>query len=193
MKKYIIKVGILLMFFFLASCYSTSQIAKKIPTNPTSYIYSSNISQVNKAVVKSYYKLQYRGGKIDKAIDTIIISSKAKEIFRNNNNKNDFYFSGGFFPESKVYFNCNDFPLPYYSDFHIHIIEIDSNQIKIDIYTYNSKIVVGTKLLPSPPHFVRQEKTKDVSPTTIEEYNILLSIGEELGIKEEMPKLITPK
>lgn len=167
-------------------CYSISQTAKQVPDYPTSYVFESNILKVKNAVEKAYYEVGYRGGKIDFAGDSVILSIRAKKIFSNDINKNDYYFSGGFFPESKVYINKKKL-LPYYADFHIHLSEIDRSRTKVEIQTFNSKVEIGTELLPSLPHLVRQAKTKAVSPTTIEEYMILLNIGKVLGV--EMPQM----
>ncbi|PGH39809.1 MAG: hypothetical protein CRN43_06800 [Candidatus Nephrothrix sp. EaCA] len=181
------KFNFFLITIFSVSCYSTSQLVKHMPNYPTSYVFEGNILKVKNAIKKAYYQAGYRGGYFDFADDRIILSTQAEKIFSSGSNKNDYYFSRGLFPESKVYFSKKNKPFPYYADFHIHISEIDSGRTKVEIYTFNSKIEIGSEFFPSLPHLVRLAKTKAVPPTTIEEYTILLKIGEVLGI--EMPPM----
>lgn len=68
---------------------------------------------------------------------------------------------------------------------------MDENKTEVSLYTLKPTIDVHVRsLIQHSPGFFN---TYNVEPSTIEEYKILLAIGEALGIKEEMPPLILPK
>jgi hypothetical protein len=104
--------------------------------------------------------------------------------------ENDAYLSGGgtCIGESKTYFK-DDQPLIYFADFHIHLTALDERKTRVEIFTYGSYVVTGLDESWSPhgPSLISAE----VDPTTIEQYQILLDIGRQLGAKE-MPPLLTP-
>jgi len=114
----------------------------------------------------------------------------AKNLLTSPGNENDAYLYGGTSPvgESQVYFKSGQ-PLIYYADFHIHLTAISSNKTRLEIITYGSRVIAGLdqSLSPHGPSLIFVE----VPPTTIEQYRILLGIGEELGAKE-MPLLVAP-
>lgn len=188
MKK---QINTVFMFsLLLITCSAFSQIEKKsFPDNPTSYVFRKNIISVKGTIKEAYFQMGYKGGKIDSAGDAVVLSKYAETIFSNDSNRNDYYFSGGFFSESKTYFRSDRKPLVYFADFHLHLTQVAENQTKVTIYTINPRVQVGKKLFPSLPHFVRQIKTKKVLRTTIEEYQILLAIGQQLGLGSDMPLL----
>ena len=104
--------------------------------------------------------------------------------------ENDAYLSGGgtCVGESKTYFK-DDQPLIYFADFHIHLTALDERKTRVEIFAYGSYVVTGLDESWSPhgPSLISAE----VDPTTIEQYQILLDIGRQLGAKE-MPPLLTP-
>jgi hypothetical protein len=104
--------------------------------------------------------------------------------------ENDAYLYGGgtCVGESQTYFKEGQ-PLIYYADFHIHLTAMDERKTRIEIFTYESCVVAGLDESWSPhgPSLIFVQ----VDPTTVEQYQILLGIGEQLGTKN-MPQLITP-
>jgi hypothetical protein len=90
--------------------------------------------------------------------------------------------------ESQVYFKDGQ-PLIYYADFHIHLTPLDSKKTRVEIFTYGSSVVTGVDESWSPhgPAFI----FVNVDPTTIEQYQILLGIGQQLRMTN-MPPLVTP-
>jgi hypothetical protein len=92
--------------------------------------------------------------------------------------------------ESQVYFEGAT-PLIYYADFHIHVIPVASGKTRVEITAYDSRVAAGVDrrfswVSSGPGLFVVA-----VAPTTVEEYQILLGIGEKLGTKN-MPPLVLP-
>jgi len=114
----------------------------------------------------------------------------ARGLLNKQGNEDDAYVYGDIsaFGESPVYFK-NGQPLIYYADFHIHLSMIEAGKIRVEITVYRSRVVTGldTSWSPHGPSlsFVQ------VPPTTIEQYQLLLAIGTELGAKN-MPKLQVP-
>ena len=115
-------------------------------------------------------------------------SAFAGHIFTNAANRNDAYLfgMGNAVGLSPVYIKSGK-DLPYYADFHIHLEEKGTNQTSVQIFTYNSEVMVGTESLP----FATAGVFVDVPPSSIEEYRLLLDIGRELGVTN-MPGLILP-
>jgi hypothetical protein len=77
--------------------------------------------------------------------------------------------------------------LAFFADFQIRLTSISNSKTRVDIVTHDSFVEAGTELHP----FARAGIFVDVPPTTIEEYQILLDVGKQLGA-QDMPKLITP-
>jgi hypothetical protein len=116
----------------------------------------------------------------------------AEAVLGRPGNENDAYFNGTESPvdESPVYF-ADGHRLIYYADFHIHVAAVGAKRTRVEVFTRGSSVVVGAErgwTVHGPnTSFIMA----DVKPTTVEEYQILLRIGQQLGEKD-MPPLITP-
>jgi len=106
-------------------------------------------------------------------------------------NENDAYFYGTESPigYSEIYFKDGQ-PLIYFADFHIHLSAVKSQKVRIDIFTYGSSVNTGMHAAWSPAHGTKYVYVQ-IPPTTVEEYQILLRIGEQLGVKD-MPPIVKP-
>lgn len=87
---------------------------------------------------------------------------------------------------------------PYYKAiFHLVIDSIDNTHTRVKIETISPVIFVGKQLQMGghtlPPDFYWESVAVPVEPSTLEEYEILLKIGELTGIKNEMPPLVLPE
>jgi len=87
---------------------------------------------------------------------------------------------------------------PYYrAIFHLVIDSIDNNHTRVKIETISPVIFVGKQLQMGGhtifPEFYWHSVAVPVEPSTLEEYEILMKIGELTGIKKEMPPLILPE
>ena len=107
-------------------------------------------------------------------------------------NENDFYLFNGGSPvdESPVYFKDGQ-PLIYFADFHIHISAISAAQTRVEIFTHDPLLNTGMSGGFSPARGSTFLYVA-VDPTTIEEYQILLRIGKQMGLTN-MPPLVLPK
>ena len=111
-------------------------------------------------------------------------------VFENPKNIHDLYIdSYDPISISNIYYRFFK-PLEYSAGFHLHFEAVDTTSTKVSIYTYDSSVLYWGMPLPSGDHaFVKE---KDVAPTTIEEYEILMRIGNLVGVKD-MPPLKLPK
>ncbi len=185
--------------------------------NPTSYEFEANISETKAAIQRAYDDWHYEtsknygertwrgeGDAVSRRVYSRALQlighellvwregdALANGLLSKPGNENDAYLSGQEAPfcESEVYFKDGQ-PLIYYADFQIHLAGVGPKRTRVEILTYGSKVAVGVDKRFSPVHgpgfFLL-----DVAPTTVEEYQILLKIGEQLGAKE-MPKLVAP-
>ncbi|MFM7854985.1 MAG: hypothetical protein ACKO96_24435, partial [Flammeovirgaceae bacterium] len=153
-----------------------------------------SLEAVDQAIKNAFGKMPgYRYMKLKVFNENDLKSYLANNKLTEKPRQDDFYLTySGSIGKSEIYFDKKNKPLDYYAEFVIHLIPTDSQNVRVKIITVNSKVAVGRKLLPSFPHFVRMIKTKDVEPSTIEEYEILLKIGEALGVSESMPKIERP-
>jgi hypothetical protein len=121
-----------------------------------------------------------------------MILEEVSNMFSQKGNSLDFCLESiNYIGKSKIYFAKGRGFLDYQAWFYLHLESIDNKHTKVRISTFKPEVVVGRKVLPGPPHFVRRDKTLTVEPSTIEEYEILLEIGNLVGEKK-MPPLILP-
>lgn len=116
----------------------------------------------------------------------------AKDLLTRPGNENDAYFYGTDSPvgESQVYFKDGQ-PLIYYADFHIHLTAVGPKRTRVEIFTCDSSVAAGAEKSLTVHRYGNSLITANVDPTTVEEYQILLRLGEQLGAKD-MPPLIIP-
>lgn len=185
--------------------------------NPTNYKFDATISGITNAIRKAFDKWQEEqtkkyqrkewegvGDATTKHFLTLALQSSglvslffkgdadalSKNLLTKAGNENDAYLFGSTssLGESQVYFKGGH-PLIYYADFHIHLTAISPQKTRVEIFTYGSRVVTGVDKRYSPhgPSLIFVE----VPPTTIEQYQILLRIGQQLGITN-MPPLVVP-
>ena len=160
-------------------CYSQKELTA---LNPTSYIFEANIEQVRKSII---------AGLGDYKMKCLALYSKEdyeNDVF-NTNIRYDALLNSFCSFESKIYFRFNK-PLYYQASFHLHLDSISENRTKVEVFTLNPNICTWGFPFGSTGH--GYSHTKKVSPSTIEEYEILLAIGKQLGEKN-MPACNYPK
>ena len=152
-------------------CYSKEKLQSP---NPTSYVFDAGIEDVRKAILT----------RVEDSLDGYTVY--AKEDYDNDilskNIKNDALLRNHYDVKSKMFFRFGN-PLPYSPEFIIHLDSISEKKTNVVVYTSDTTIVVGGI---GVPHFGYTWEKK-VSPSTIEEYEILLLIGQQLG-QEGMPE-----
>jgi len=176
----------LILFILLVSC-NTKFIALKMPAkNPTSFIFNANMSDIKKTIKLNFSKLEFN--------DMILrfkenSNSFSEDIFKIETNKNDAYLYSNSPINSSLYFK-DTIPLLYSTSFHIHIDSIDDNHTLVKIITIEPQIIVGL-IWYEFGSIHRNADVRIVKPSTVEEYEILLRIGNTLGEKE-MSAIIIP-
>jgi hypothetical protein len=160
--------------------------------NPTSYIFNRRKYALKIDVLNALGGLKYRDMMLS-YLGSSLTPMDTLDIFYQEGNSDDFYLSSSkaFIGKSFVYKRGNE-PLDYAASFHIQLNAVDSAKTEVIITTVKPRVVVGKEFWPQGPHFVRPLLYKNVPPSTIEEYEILLKIGGETGEKN-MPTIIYPK
>ncbi|MDD4208870.1 MAG: hypothetical protein PHI52_00850 [Bacteroidales bacterium] len=179
-KRIFIALSVLLaLSLAIRGCYSK----KKLDTpNLTSYIFNANIEQVKKSIID---------GLGDHQMKCMVLYSK--EDYENDIFNTDIRYDALLIShcniESKIYFRSGK-PLPYWVEFHIHLDSISESKTKVEVFTLSSEICTGGIPFGDTGH--GYSRMKKVPPSTIEEYEILLTIGKYLGEKN-MPPCNYPK
>jgi hypothetical protein len=195
-KRTLVKlISSFILIFLYTSCYfnpsggSIEYFKKELKVkNPTVSIFDKSLDKVKSAIEKSLIQYNDTGLLWQKEVDQY----HYKDIFKDSLNFNDYVISL-FSSDSKNYFSTNDtIPLKYYAEFHLHLVEIDTDRTLVQVITYHSRIVVGEETMGLVGEIGR-EIAEPVEPTSIEEYEILFRIGKELGVNRKMPKLLLPK
>lgn len=170
MQKTLIGLLFITISVLTIGCYSKEKLQSP---NPTSYVFDAGIEDVRKAITR-----------VEDSLDGNTIY--AKEDYENDifskNIKNDALLVNICDVKSKMFFRFGK-PLPYFPEFIIHLDSISEKKTNVVVYTSDTTIVVGGI---GVPHFGYTWEKK-VSPSTIEEYEILLLIGQQLG-QEGMPE-----
>ncbi len=170
MQKTLIGLLFITISVLTIGCYSKEKLQSP---NPTSYVFDAGIEDVRKAITR-----------VEDSLDGNTIY--AKEDYENDifskNIKNDALLVNICDVKSKMFFRFGK-PLPYFPEFIIHLDSISEKKTNVVVYTSDTTIVIGGI---GVPHFGYTWEKK-VSPSTIEEYEILLLIGQQLG-QEGMPE-----
>ena len=180
-KSIKIKLICFALSVIILGCYSQEKLEN---LNPTSYVFNASVEQVKNAMNIAGETYEFNGSlyfsdKVDYSYSYIFIDS-------NNINDAILYPLASF--DSKIYFRSGK-PLPYTSmAFHIHLDSISENKTNVEIFTLESKLYTFGIGAGHLCHIWE----KEVPPSTIEEYEILLIIGEQLG-EQEMPACNYPE
>lgn len=159
--------------------------------NPTAYSFNFSMDSVKRAIVKCFSDRQYCG------YDLHDFTSPFLKDIEDNHQQSDHDFLLMTFSwwdtecRSRVYFNKKGAPYLYFAKYHLHLSETEKG-VNIKIYTIDPQIYIGRQPLPNPAFLTRGPKFKAVSNTTVEEYKILLMIGNVLKMND-MPTLKVPK
>ena len=171
MQKTLIGLLFITISVLTIGCYSKEKLQSP---NPTSYVFDAGIEDVRKAILT----------RVEDSLDGYTVY--AKEDYDNDilskNIKNDALLRNHYDVKSKMFFRFGN-PLPYSPEFIIHLDSISEKKTNVVVYTSDTTIVIGGI---GVPHFGYTWEKK-VSPSTIEEYEILLLIGQQLG-QEGMPE-----
>lgn len=160
--------------------------------NPTTYEFDASLDAVKAAITaargEGWNDAQlHGGGELAWKKDGNPFASK---VFEDPRNENDAYLGIACYAyavgNSQMYLKDGN-ELSYYADFQIHLTQNGASRTRVEIIAKNSRVLAGTESHP----FARAGIFLDVDPTSIEDYQILLDIGKQLGDRD-MPKLILP-
>ncbi len=190
---------LLLTIISVFGCASRKFYASTFPANPTAYVFPIRIDSVGKVFKKYYFKhhndlnfglegISFQGDGYSKSHWEDLM--KEYPSLPGEENKYDIWMRLTT-DSSTVYYGKNSRKPEYTMECKAHCEAVDSNHTKMSIQVYSAKINVGTEWLPSPPHFVNNSIYREVKPTTVEAYKILLCFGRGLGIDKQMPALKT--
>ena len=165
-------------FFFSCNTYYELVLENK---NPTTYCFDANILQVKSAIKEVLGKNQIR------ELSLYFKEDNRYDILKIKNNFNDAYLRTFLdYMKSKIYYK-EDVPLKYTADFHLHLDSIGENKTKVTITTINPQVITGVKPGIGDNLTIGASNFKSVPASTIEEYEILLIIGKQLGQKGMPP------
>ena len=181
-----------LVLLLLAGCDSRSDYVecKLISKNPTSYEFEASLDSIKSTIHYVFGKGKY--AYLESADDYPLVSGKG--ILDKSENKQDFVLEN-LFPghKSKVYVSKKEI-VPYFYKLHLHLTTRDSSKTLVKILTINPRISIGVRFPYNILPFTLPGAAliKPVSPSTIEEYEVLLLIGDALGIRQKMAPLQLP-
>ncbi len=187
-----------LLCLIVSSCctvdYSESNyIELKMPElNPVEYVYPFSLEKLYGSISKmGFICLGYCWYNNESPF----FNARSGELYKGNNTF-DILVQPHWPPlKSYIYYN-KEKPIPYSAMFYLHITRIDESKTKVEVITIDHGIITKSYydtifcLVKFPEITVIKEQ---VPPSSIEEYKILLLIGELLGMKEQMPELILPE
>lgn len=180
---------LIILLFFLSCTEPDYQEVNLSEKNLTTYTYNFSMEAVKASIVAQFQNYNYRKMGL---YYTDNFYPDSLRLFEQPGNKDDFCLSTYDDPIGKSYLYFIDGKsLDYIASFHLHVSQLDSLRTKVEVKTLKSKIITGKKLIPNI-HGVRPFNYKEIEPSTIEEYEILLLIGKKLG-QEDMPELKKPK
>ena len=179
----------------LAGCRPRSVTIEERPLvkrNLTSFSFDASIDSIRVAIAEA------RGEKWQDSQSAYqgatLVWKNAKSPVDNPTNKEALHLQDAFLfgmgnavGTSQVYFK-NGKGLTYYADFQIHLIPTSSSNTLVEVFTHGSHVLAGTEWHP----FARAGIYVTVDATSIEEYQILLDIGKQLGAAS-MPKILLPE
>jgi hypothetical protein len=193
--------------------------ARHLPhPNPTSYEFDASVREIKAAIAKTFEHAAWRkelaeknrgvvwklgGDERSERLMTQILQNPEPWLYwkgdadeltnhvltRPGNEDDAYIYNGNACFESQVYFKDGQ-PTTYDANFHIHITPVSKQRTRVEVFTYDAQVGTGIDERPFSPHGPVLISVR-VKPTTVEEYRILLRIGNALGAKG-MPELVTP-
>jgi hypothetical protein len=192
MRKYI-QIIIFSVIILICGCDSKiDYIELRMPQkNPSTYIFEASIDTIKNVIRRNHGKMPLMH--IETATDSSLIWSG--NVLTIPENKDDFYIYNILPVDTSIIFSNVEKPIPYSYSMHIHLVSASPERTLVTIKTINPEICVGVKFPHNVIKFGVPEGSllKSVSPSTIEEYMVLLVIGEALGVKDKMPPLLLPE
>jgi hypothetical protein len=190
-----IKCFAFLFLLFLIGCTSAKITSRAFPFNPVAYTFDLDIDSARTLFRNSYFRYHNAMG-FDlqwKDFEESVKGSSSGErrVVQQRSNGELTAYMILTVDSSIIYQRSDGKALPYWMECRMHFVPIEKHKVEIVIEVLSAWVILGKQLLPGAPHFVKNDKIRNVVPTTIEEYKLLLCFGKGLGIYEQMPVLKT--
>lgn len=198
---------LLFIFWVIVNSCSTLHKVQFEEKNPTEFVFNFPVEkvvevsriQLKRTIERPEYMFPHNKFILlnDTTENILVIKNKLKQFDEHY----DIYLdcSDGFYRGSQVYYTDRSgqkLGSLFYVSFHIHFKELDQNKTLVKINTIDPVIVefiFNPLVVLFDIHGGVTLENKKVTPSTIEEYEILLEIGKGLGVSDQMPPIKLPK
>ena len=180
----------LAMLLLAAACGAPEVDVRPLPARyPIAWEYPASVEQVH-AAVRRLYKLQFEQ-RVENAFHVLaaedaVLTESDLARFGAPGGEDDLLLRYGHMPMglSSVY-SVGGRPVPYLADFQLRIEALGAGRTRVEVETIDPQVIAGRTLLPGR-HFTRPNIYVPVEATSVEEYRLLLRLGELLG-EPDMP------
>jgi hypothetical protein len=188
------EISIILFFvLFFSSCITPKKIIiSDSEKNPTEYFFNISLDSMARTIEKVFQKQRYCGYFLDDNTSPFF-----KHIPNLDKNEHDYFLMIFTYSDvtcrSKVYYSRYGKPRLYHPYYYFVNLEEKDSGVKVYVYAINPQLNVGWRWGAGHSLLDYGFKPRSISvpSTTVEEYEILLMIGNTLGI--QMPPLKIPK
>ena len=191
MKHFIKILALFTGILFINSCITPKKII--IPDNeknPTEYLFNISMNRMKWVIEATFEEQKYCGYFVDDSTSPFF-----RYIPNPEKNENDYFlWHNDYICRSKVYYSKYGKPRLYAPPYYFIHLEETEKGIKVYVYAIEPEVRVGWTFtsMHTIPGYGFTERFISVPSTTVEEYEILLMIGQTLGIEKEMPPLKIP-
>lgn len=195
MRRALPTLGAVLAWSFVAACWGPGRLERRsLPTpNPTAWEFPVAAADVRAAVSSS---LQLRPlclgyGRVEVFFTDEVSGFECNLGETRSNTDACLSMVHGPVCISPVYVSRGQ-ALPYRAAFHIHLVPVTESRTRVEIRAVRPQVLVGRKpQLNVHAGPILADIWVHVEPTTVEEYRVLLRIGEALGARN-MPPVSVP-
>lgn len=164
----------------------------KLPRqNPKSWVLHRPLDSVRAITIVACDEIP---GMIVKTAESTLTSLSAKEFFSHFENQTDLLPDNLGHPHSRVYLGTTK-KVPHFFNMHLYFVGFGFDGTQVSVAAVDPTISIGVrfpyKILPISEPGVAF--TMAVEGSSIEEYEVLLRIGDAMGEKDAMPPLVLPQ
>lgn len=184
----------------VAGAFASIEKRTITPRNPAEWIYPAELSSVAACfitgrpwvsnVMGSEF-LRLTAGKLSKSFSILRYGPGALPMATDGSNRDLLLTRDGHRWPSEVYFRCEE-PLLYSARYRIKPVSIDENHTLVSIEA-EATVELYKKFDPANLHQFRSQVISEIPSEGIDEYAILRTIGECLGVADQMPPLHLPE
>ena len=173
------------MLLLAVACGAPEVEVRPLPERyPVAWEYAASVEQAH-AAVRRLYKLQFEE-RVENAFYVLAAGDDAlteadEALFGAPGGDDDLILRYGHMPMglSSVYY-IDGRPVRYLADFQLKIEALGVGRTRVEVVTIDPQVIAGRALMPGR-HFTRPNIYVPVEATSVEEYRLLLRLGELLG------------